>query len=97
LKRSLAFVNSKYRELKQSKGEKMFNKNELISIIVLVTAITPANPNQNTISTDFSLKIHAVATVDLTIENVNKPAPKLKSTPKNQLTKRCKNKSFRHT
>ena len=71
---------------------KSFNKNELIFIIVLV-AITHAN--QNTISTDFSLKMHAEATVDLTIENANKPAPQLKPSPKNQPTKRCENKSFR--
>lgn len=71
---------------------KSFNKNDLITIIALV-AIT--HPNQNTISTDFSLKMHAEATVDLTIENANKPAPQLKPTPKNPPKNRRKNNGFR--
>lgn len=72
----------------------MFNKDDLIIIMALV-AITHAN--QNAISTDFSIKMHAEATVDLTIENVNKPAPQLKQVSKNQPINRRKNKCFSRT
>lgn len=68
---------------------KSFNKNELITIIALV-AITHAN--QNTISTENIPETHTESTADSTIEIINKPAPQLKTSPKNQPANQCKNK-----